>query len=51
MEFLILLALIGVAYLVYLIRQDLKDHSVRIKSQMQRITEVVVNLENKDPEK
>ena len=51
MEFLILLALIGVAYLVYLIRQDLKDHSVRIESQMQRITEVVVNLEDKDSEK
>jgi hypothetical protein len=36
MEFLILLALIGI---------------VRIESQMQRITEVVVNLEDKDSEK
>ena len=51
MEFLILLTLIVVAYLVYLIRQDFKDHSVRIESQMQRITEVVLNLEDKDSEK
>lgn len=48
MEFLILLTLIIVAYLVYLIRQDFKDHSVRMESQMQRITEVVVNLDDKN---
>jgi hypothetical protein len=36
------------AYLVYLIRQDFKDHSVRIESQMQRVTEVVISLQEKD---
>ena len=50
MEFLILLTLIVVAYLVYLIRQDFKDHSVRIESQMQRITEVAIKSQDKDSE-
>ena len=48
MEFLILITLIVMAYLVYLIRQDFKDHSVRIESQMQRVTEVVIGLQEKD---
>jgi|TARA_B110000263_G_C15120448_1_gene424082 hypothetical protein len=48
MEFLILITLIVMAYLVYLIRQDFKDHSVRIESQMQRVTEVVISLQEKD---
>ena len=34
-------------YLVYLIRQDFKDHSVRIESQMQRVTEVVIKNQEK----
>lgn len=48
MEFLILITLIIMVYLVYLIRQDFKDHSVRIESQMQRVTEVVLSLQEKD---
>ena len=48
MELLILISLIALIYLVYLIRQDFKDHSVRIESQMQRVTEVVVSLQDKD---
>lgn len=48
MEFLILIGLIVLIYLVYLIRQDFKDHSVRMESQMQRVTEVVVSFQDKD---
>ena len=48
MEFLILVVLIVLIYLVYLIRQDFKDHSVRIESQMQRITEVVIKNQDKE---
>jgi len=49
-EFLILIALICLIYLVYLIRQDFKDHSVRIESQMQRITEVAIQNQDKESE-
>ena len=42
MSFLILLVLIGLSYLVYLIRQDLQDHHVRTESMLQRISESVV---------
>ena len=47
MEFLILVALIGLIYFVYLVRQDFKYHSVRIESQMQRITEVAIKNQDK----
>jgi hypothetical protein len=50
MEFLILIALIGLIYLVYLVRQDTKDHQVRVESQLQRITEVVIKNQDKEPE-
>ena len=42
MEFLIFIALCVLIYIVYLARQDFKDHSVRIESQMQRVTAVVI---------
>ncbi len=47
MDLLILISLIVAVYLIYLIRQDFKDHSVRIESQMQRITEVVIKNQDK----
>ena len=50
MEFLILIALIGLIYLVYLVRQDFKDFSIRIESQMQRITEVAIKSQDKESE-
>ena len=48
MEFLTFIAVCILIYLVYLIRQDFKDHSVRIESQMQRVTEVVIKSQDKD---
>ena len=48
MEFLIFIALCVLIYIVYLARQDFKDHSVRIESQMQRITEVVIKTQDKE---
>ena len=42
MNFLILLALIILIYIMYLIRQDLQDHHVRTESMLQRISESVV---------
>jgi hypothetical protein len=42
MNFLILLALIVLIYIMYLIRQDLQDHHVRTESLLQRISESVV---------
>ena len=42
MNFLILLALIVLIYMMYLIRQDLQDHHVRTESMLQRISETVV---------
>ena len=50
MEFLTFIAVCILIYLVYLIRQDFKDHSVRIESQMQRVTEVVIKSQDKDEE-
>ena len=47
MEFLTFIAVCVLIYLVYLIRQDFKDHSVRIESQMQRVTEVVIKNQEK----
>ena len=47
MEFLSFFAVCVLIYLVYLIRQDFKDHSVRIESQMQRVTEVVIKNQEK----
>ena len=47
MEFLTFIAVCVSIYLVYLIRQDFKDHSVRIESQMQRVTEVVIKNQEK----
>ena len=47
MDLLILISLIIAVYFIYLIRQDFKDHSVRIESQMQRITEVVIKNQDK----
>jgi|TARA_S200000501_G_scaffold228863_2_gene214652 hypothetical protein len=48
MEFLIFIALCVLIYIVYLARQDFKDHSVRIESQMQRVTEVVIKTQDKE---
>ena len=48
MEFLIFIALCVLIYIVYLARQDFKDHSVRIESQMQRVTEVVIKNQDKE---
>ena len=48
MEFLIFIALCVLIYIVYLARQDFKDHSVRIESQMQRVTEVVIKTKDKE---
>ena len=48
MEFLIFIALCVLIYIVYLARQDFKDHSVRIESQMQRVTEVVIKTQAKE---
>ncbi len=48
MEFLTFIAVCILIYLVHLIRQDFKDHSVRIESQMQRVTEVVIKSQDKD---
>ena len=42
MNFLILIALIVLIYIMYLIRQDLQDHHVRTESMLQRISESVV---------
>ena len=42
MNFLILLALIVLIYIMHLIRQDLHDHHVRTESMLQRISESVV---------
>ena len=42
MNFLILLALIVLIYIMHLIRQDLQDHHVRTESMLQRISESVV---------
>ena len=47
MEFLTFIAVCVLIYLVYLIRQDFKDHSVRIESQIQRVTEVVIKNQEK----
>ena len=47
MEFLTFIAVCVLIYLVYLNRQDFKDHSVRIESQMQRVTEVVIKNQEK----
>ena len=47
MEILTFIAVGVLIYLVYLIRQDFKDHSVRIESQMQRVTEVVIKSQEK----
>ena len=47
MEFLTFISVCVLIYLVYLIRQDFKDHSVRIESQMQRVTEVVIKNQEK----
>ena len=47
MDLLILISLIVAVYFIYLIRQDFKDNSVRIESQMQRITEVVIKNQDK----
>ena len=47
MEFLTFIAVCVLIYLVYLILQDFKDHSVRIESQMQRVTEVVIKNQEK----
>ena len=48
MEFLTFIAVCILIYLVYLIRQDLRDTTVRHEAQMQRITEVVIKSQNKD---
>ena len=48
MEFLIFIALCVLIYIVYPARQDFKDHSVRIESQMQRVTEVVIKTQDKE---
>ena len=48
MEFLIFIALCVLIYIVYLAREDFKDHSVRIESQMQRVTEVVIKTQDKE---
>ena len=48
MEFLIFIALCVLIYIVYLARQDFKDHSVRIESQMQRVTEGVIKTQDKE---
>ncbi len=42
MNFLILIALIVLIYVMYLIRQDLQNHHVRTESMLQRISETVV---------
>ena len=42
MNFLIVIALIVLIYIMYLIRQDLQDHHVRTESMLQRISETVV---------
>ena len=42
MNFLILIALIVLIYIMYLIKQDLQDHHVRTESMLQRISETVV---------
>ena len=47
MDFLTFIAVCVLISLVYLIRQDFQDHSVRIESQMQRVTEVVIKNQEK----
>ena len=42
MNFLILIALVVLIYIMYLIKQDLQDHHVRTESMLQRISESVV---------
>ncbi len=48
MEFLILIALIGLIYLVYLLKVDSHNHQIRVEAQLQRITEVMVKNEGKE---
>ena len=47
MEFLILIALIALIYIVYQLKVDLSNHQIRAEAQLQRITEVIVKNEGK----
>ena len=47
MEFLILIALIALIYIVYQLKVDLSNHQIRAEAHLQRITEVIVKNEGK----
>ena len=48
MEFMNLIAIIVLIYIVYQIKVDLSNHQIRAEAQLQRITEVVVKNEGKE---